>query len=363
MLNGQGVGAGRQDSFVWVSHHDCAWWGGAAVRGGVAPPAQKRTMGGTPNAHWGQDTREAHLKHVAHAPDILAGVVDPARDAGRVEAQWLVERLRVKKHGGHARDAGRVEAQWLVERRCSLPNHTRRLLRHDIRAGTRGSVGGGKQRVQREPNWTVGRQGMRGAHVEHLVHVRDAGGIEAQRLVERKRTLPSQKGGDMWREKAARRRNDWTRWRQGKHGAHIKHGVHARDAGRVEAQRLIERACPLPSHKDAHGGRHAGRAAGREVGDGGRPRRTQRAGEGDTADWEHRACAHREHFEHACDAGRIETQWLVERTCFLPSHTGGDMRRHGAVCRCNNVQERTQVDNWQHLKHVAHARDAGRVKA
>ena len=46
---------------------------------------------------------------------------------------------------------------------------------------------------------------MRGAHVEHLVHVRDAGGIEAQRLVERKRTLPSHKGGDMWREKAARR--------------------------------------------------------------------------------------------------------------------------------------------------------------
>ena len=42
----------------------------------------------------------------------------------------------------------------------------------------------------------------------------------------------------------------------------------------------------------------------------------------------------------------------------------------GVICegvgRCagaTTVQERTQLDNWQHLKHVAHARDAGRVKA
>ena len=36
---------------------------------------------------------------------------------------------------------------------------------------------------------------MRGAHVEHVAHVRDAGRVEAQRLVERRRALPSRKEG------------------------------------------------------------------------------------------------------------------------------------------------------------------------
>eukprot|EP00964_Phaeocystis_antarctica_P086460 scaffold54754_cov65-Phaeocystis_antarctica.AAC.2 len=36
---------------------------------------------------------------------------------------------------------------------------------------------------------------MRGAHHEHVVHVRDTGRVEAQRLVERRRALPSRKEG------------------------------------------------------------------------------------------------------------------------------------------------------------------------
>ena len=36
---------------------------------------------------------------------------------------------------------------------------------------------------------------MRGAHFEHGPHVRDAGRVEAQRLVERRRGLPSRKEG------------------------------------------------------------------------------------------------------------------------------------------------------------------------
>ena len=36
---------------------------------------------------------------------------------------------------------------------------------------------------------------MRGAHPEHVAHVRDAGRVEAQRLVERLRGLPSRKEG------------------------------------------------------------------------------------------------------------------------------------------------------------------------
>eukprot|EP00964_Phaeocystis_antarctica_P163846 scaffold140798_cov250-Phaeocystis_antarctica.AAC.1 len=38
-------------------------------------------------------------------------------------------------------------------------------------------------------------QGTRGAHVEHLVHGCDLGRIEAERLVERRRVLPSRKAG------------------------------------------------------------------------------------------------------------------------------------------------------------------------
>ena len=38
-------------------------------------------------------------------------------------------------------------------------------------------------------------EGTRGAHVEHAVHGRDAGRVEAQRLVERRRFLPSRKEG------------------------------------------------------------------------------------------------------------------------------------------------------------------------
>ena len=37
--------------------------------------------------------------------------------------------------------------------------------------------------------------GRRGAHIEHFVHVRDAGCVEAQRLVKHVRVLPSRTGG------------------------------------------------------------------------------------------------------------------------------------------------------------------------
>ena len=36
---------------------------------------------------------------------------------------------------------------------------------------------------------------MRGAHRKHFVHVRDAGRVEVERLVELKRALPSRKVG------------------------------------------------------------------------------------------------------------------------------------------------------------------------
>ena len=55
--------------------------------------------------------------------------------------------------------------------------------------------GGGTGRVQAEdPSAEATGRATRGAHVKHVVHVRDAGRVEAQRLVERRRGLPSRKG-------------------------------------------------------------------------------------------------------------------------------------------------------------------------
>ena len=67
----------------------------------------------------------------------------------------------------------------------------------------------------------LGGQGTRGAHFEHGAHVRDAGRIEAQRLVERVRTLPSpRKEGacDVGRGvRAGRRKGRIWRWRRKRH--------------------------------------------------------------------------------------------------------------------------------------------------
>jgi hypothetical protein len=41
------------------------------------------------------------------------------------------------------------------------------------------------------PGQGLGAKGTRGAHQEHVAHGRDAGGVEAQRLVEGRRALPS----------------------------------------------------------------------------------------------------------------------------------------------------------------------------
>ena len=49
----------------------------------------------------------------------------------------------------------------------------------------------------------------------------------------------------------------------GRRGAHIEHVLHARDAGRVKVQRLVERIRGLPSPKE---GMLRGRQAGQETG-------------------------------------------------------------------------------------------------
>ena len=68
-------------------------------------------------------------------------------------------------------------------------------------------------------------------------------------------------------------------WGQGtRGGAHVEHGEHVHDAGGVEAQRLVERRRELPRVETRV--YDVGRGVDREAGGGGRPRCTQRAGEG-----------------------------------------------------------------------------------
>ena len=57
--------------------------------------------------------------------------------------------------------------------------------------------GVGRRRRKRHPRGrprleAVGGQGTRGAHVPHAVHVRDLGGVKAQRLVQLLRALPAE---------------------------------------------------------------------------------------------------------------------------------------------------------------------------
>ena len=60
----------------------------------------------------------------------------------------------------------------------------------------------------------------------------------------------------------------------------------------------------------------------------------ERAGEGSTADWEQGT--HGEHDEHACDAGRVEAQRLVEGLRVLQSRKEGI--RCGKRCRVPGAQ-------------------------
>ena len=152
----------------------------------------------------------------------------------------------------------------------------------------------------------AGGGARRGVYVEHVAHVRDAGGVPVQRLVEGPRVLPRvasrahgagrvagrEAGGGMryWgvcTQRAGERARDC---RLGGHGAqgaaHDKHGAHALYAGGYQVQRLVEGLRQLPRVARGHTVRGGLRAGRREAaGDTGTC--TQLAGERArvTADW------------------------------------------------------------------------------
>ena len=162
-------------------------------------------------------------------------------------------------------------------------------MREEVRPGRREGAG------WRRHN----RHARGGAHEEHIVHACDLGRIEAERLVERIRILPrverrayTVRGGvragrrEAVGDRGARSMRGRARLQTGgraRGGAHPEHVLHVRDAGGVEAQRLVERRRVLPRVERRACG--AERGAGRVAGGSGQPRCTERAGEGSTADW------------------------------------------------------------------------------
>ena len=108
-------------------------------------------------------------------------------------------------------------------------------------------------------------------------------------------------------------------WIRNRCGAHLKHAIHARDAGRIETQRLVERGCALPSQKE--GILRVGRDASRETkGCDGSASGLHRGGSA-AEDWGWGY--YPKHSFHGFDASRVESQRLVERRRQLPSRMGG----------------------------------------
>jgi len=60
-------------------------------------------------------------------------------------------------------------------------------------AGGRGAAPAQAACTEKARLKACGGQGTRGAHPEHVAHVRDLGGVKAQRLIERVRVLPSRR--------------------------------------------------------------------------------------------------------------------------------------------------------------------------
>eukprot|EP00964_Phaeocystis_antarctica_P045220 scaffold26019_cov69-Phaeocystis_antarctica.AAC.3 len=190
---------------------------------------------------------------------------------------------------------------WLnADADCREPKG-RHTMRGEVRPGRRQAAGDrGARSVQGRARLQIGGRARGGAHEEHDAHVRDAGGVEAQRLVERRRALPRVESGAYGAARGAGQEaggeaggggHRGARSVQGRArlqiggrargGAHVEHVDHGRDAGGVEAQRLVERCRPLPrAERRAYDvGQGAGKEAAGAV-------HAQRAREGPTADWD-----------------------------------------------------------------------------
>jgi hypothetical protein len=247
----------------------------------------------------------------------------------------------------------------------------------EVRAGRAGGPGVRWRHDKRHargkgPTHGLGAKGTRGAHVEHVVHGRDAGGVNAQRLVEGRRGLPSRRGGHAMRGEEVRAGRRVGLWggggtTSGMHGEKVRlkaWGPRA-CAKRTENMWLMVVTlevstlsgwlkavayCRVEGRACDAGGRGASREAG---GPGVRWRHDKRhaRGKGPTHGLGAKGTrgAHGEHAVHDREAGGVEAQRLVE-SCALSS------RREGMQCggeRCEPGGGRGGLVRWRHDKRHA----------
>ena len=99
------------------------------------------------------------------------------------------------EHAAHVCDAGGIKAQRLVESNRRLPSPKGESDRGKRVMARRWHRGKGSARGVRvaQLGSACGQKAQADAHIKHVAHVRDAGGVKAQRLVESFRALPSPK--------------------------------------------------------------------------------------------------------------------------------------------------------------------------
>ena len=207
--------------------------------------------GDGPTQGWGgQGTRGAHVEHVRHG-----------RDAGRVEAERLVKRLRVlpSRKGGHemreeVRPGGREGVGWQRRRRHA-------------RGGSDSRLWGGRARAERTRNMAAMSVTLDVSKLSGWLNALASCRVE-RRACDAGRGAARQTGrlqgvgcgGDALACTGGG--GDSRLCGKGTRGAHVEHALHGRDAGRVEAERLVERPRALPSRK-------AGMRCGKRCGPGG----------------------------------------------------------------------------------------------
>jgi hypothetical protein len=115
------------------------------------------------------------------------------------------------EHGVHFCDAAGVEAQRLVENCRTLPGPNERghpeegNAWHGDMAQREGRIGSARGVRVTHTAREGGQKAQAETHMKHVAHVRDAGGVKAQRLVESIRKLPSPKGAHDRGERVARK--------------------------------------------------------------------------------------------------------------------------------------------------------------
>ena len=192
--------------------------------------------GASPEAR-GSGVVAAHKRH-ARGKGPTQGLRGPRARAERTKNMRLMSvTLEVSKLSG-----------WLkADARCRVEGRAHAMRGGEVRAGRRvglwGVVAAHKRHARgKGPTQGSGAKGTRGVHVEHVVHVCDAGGVEAQQLVEIRHFLPSRRKGMRCGGRGASREagGPGVRWRHTKDActgkARLKawggHG-HARSAQRT----------------------------------------------------------------------------------------------------------------------------------